>query len=172
MNEEIWKDVAGYEGHYKVSSLGNVLSVRTNNLRKFNTVGAGYLQVSLCLDGVKTNFYVHRLVANAFCDNPLSLTQVNHKNGTKADNNNLNLEWCDAQHNKIHSVEVLKVGIGQARSQSKLTDKQVIEIRKLSKQGTSGKHLSKMFSVGATTISDVINFKLWKHLPLEEEEIS
>jgi hypothetical protein len=67
----------------------------------------GYLYVSLCRNGVKKIQSVHRIVAEAFLDNPDNLPIVNHINGIKTDNHADNLEWCDKSHDLLHSYRVL-----------------------------------------------------------------
>lgn len=119
---EIWKDVVGYEGFYKVSNMGNVK--RLECFRKNSNSGyiqkekilkntkrnnkTDYLCVSLCSFGNVKLESVHRIVAKAFLENPLNKKQVNHKNGIKSDNNVENLEWCTSQENNIHAIRVLK----------------------------------------------------------------
>lgn len=97
---EIYKDIQGYEG-YQVSNHGNVRSLKYNKERilKPQKVSGGYLQVILCKEGKKKNCYVHRLVAQAFIDNPQNLPQVNHKDENPANNCVENLEFCDAKYN-------------------------------------------------------------------------
>lgn len=106
--KEIWKPVLGYEGLYEVSNLGRVKSLnwkRTNThkclyLKKHNK---GYKQVELVKDKSSKMFLVHRLVANAFLDNPFNKTQINHKDYDKTNNNVDNLEWCTNSENMKHS---------------------------------------------------------------------
>ena len=101
MSEE-WRDVVGYEGLYQVSSEGRVKSFKWNKERFLKPRGnrGGYLQVNLYAGGGKPKkFYVHRLVCEAFHDNPDNKPQVNHVNEDKADNRACNLEWCTAEEN-------------------------------------------------------------------------
>jgi len=101
--EEIWKDVVGYEGRYKVSNLGNVKSVIFSARGKENLLsllkGKDYLLVRLYKDGKGSMQRVHRLVAEAFIENPNGYPVVNHKNWDKHDNRAENLEWCTYSYN-------------------------------------------------------------------------
>ena len=98
--EEIWKDIDGYEGLYQVSNLGRVKSFNYNrtgkemNLKPVNTCnGFGYLYVNLNKNGKTRLFYIHRLVAKAFLENPDHKSDVNHKDENKTNNCVENLEW-------------------------------------------------------------------------------
>ncbi len=116
---EIWKDIVGYEGLYQISNLGNVKSlakcyvcgnhnsVRVNDEKILKPNNAlGYLQVGLQKNSVRTIFKVHRLVANAFIENPFEKPFVNHINGVKTDNTVSNLEWCTSKENTLHSYKI------------------------------------------------------------------
>lgn len=102
---EEWKDVVGYEGLYKVSNLGRVKSLKKNGvahdklLRAFDLRGLGYMSVRLSKDNKGKTHKVHRLVAQAFIQNPNNLPQVNHKDENKSNNFVYNLEWCDNSYN-------------------------------------------------------------------------
>lgn len=108
--KEVWKDIAGYEGLYQVSNLGNVRSLNWRNTKTAKNLflkphNKGYLQVELAKNGTKKSFVVHRLVANAFLNNPLGYTEVNHKDENKKNNNAKNLEWCDRSYNVLYSIK-------------------------------------------------------------------
>ena len=59
----------------------------------------GYVYANLCKNNKSYNFRVHRLVAEAFLDNPNNLPQINHKDGNRQNNNVDNLEYCSASYN-------------------------------------------------------------------------
>lgn len=112
MNEnEIWKDIDGYEGLYQVSNLGRVKSLNYNHtnqekiLRQIKTKG-GYVIINLCKNGKSKNFLVHRLVANAFLENLNNLPQVNHIDENKENNVVSNLEFCDAKYNNNYGTAI------------------------------------------------------------------
>ena len=118
---EIWHPCAGFETHYEVSNIGNVRSIEryvnnahNNGLKKLSSrvlkpalSKSGYLLVSFCVDNVKSNQTVHRLVARAFIENETNKPQVNHKDGDKLNNRLDNLEWVTASENGLHSYRVL-----------------------------------------------------------------
>ena len=113
--EEIWKDIKGYEGLYQISSFGRVKKTRNKEkIMKGRIRGKGYLAVTL-LDkhGEQKDFYIHRLVAEAFIPNLDNLPQVNHKSEIKTDNNVENLEWCDAQYNNNYGTRTKRTKIYQ-----------------------------------------------------------
>lgn len=120
--KRIWKDIPGFEGKYQVSNTGQVRSLnykRTGKTKilKQNTTKRGYKQVTLCKKGEKPYpYYVHRLVAQAFIQNPNNLPEVNHKDENKANNAVWNLEWCDRLYNNEYGTarqRMSKSKIGQ-----------------------------------------------------------
>ena len=92
------RDIKGYEGLYAVTSCGKVWSYRRNKWLKPKLHGE-YLFVGFYKNGEYKNFYVHRLVAEAYIPNPDGLPQVNHKDEKKEHNWINNLEWCTAKYN-------------------------------------------------------------------------
>lgn len=105
---EVWKDIEGYEDSYKVSNLGRVKSLdridalghrRKGKILAITLATNGYRKIGLMKDGNTKNHSVHRLVAKAFLDNSSNLPQVNHKDEDKTNNVVSNLEWCTQSYN-------------------------------------------------------------------------
>ena len=146
---EEWRSVSGYRGHYIVSSIGRIFSLKGNRSKilKSSVDANGYVVVGLCRDGVSRSFKAHRIVAAAFLGN--SSLQVNHKNGVKTDNRVSNLEWATSRQNVIHSHAMGLVPKGEKHRWAKLSDNQVLEIRR-SKEST--KTLRIRYSVSRSCI--------------------
>ena len=95
--------------HYLVSNMGRVLSTwrKNRHVLKPYIVGGGHKVVKLTDDDGNTHqFYVHRLVAQAFVVNPDNLPEINHKDEDKLNNCVDNLEWCDRLYNMRYGTWV------------------------------------------------------------------
>lgn len=119
--KRIWKDIPGYEGLYQVSNTGQVRSLWFNKKKILRPGGAGYKRlyqmVGLHRKGEKpTQHYIHRLVAEAFLDNPDNLPYINHKDENPKNNAVWNLEYCTPAYNNnygTHNERMAKSKIGQ-----------------------------------------------------------
>lgn len=128
---ETWKNIKGYEGLYQVSNMGRVKSlerkvtkgdgertVKERILKPCMDRG-GYLLVVLYAGGKRKTLKVHRLVCEAFHDNPDSKPDVNHINEDKTDNRACNLEWSTRRENLNYgtrnerSAKALSKSVGQ-----------------------------------------------------------
>ena len=114
---EIWKDIDGYDGQYQVSNLGRVKSTSLINgcgtfkrdlIISQTDNGHGYLIVQLHKEGKRRPRYVHRLVAEAFCEKRDGCFCVNHLDYNKKNNLWTNLEWCTTKENVQYSAERMK----------------------------------------------------------------
>lgn len=123
---ETWKPVSGFDG-YEISDRGRVRSFRRNNGQgrtlKTETSDRGYKQVSLYKNGKRHQKSIHRLVAEAFIDNPEEKETVNHKDCDKTNNCVSNLEWMSKSENVQHAYdnglnENVKRRLGEGRSKT------------------------------------------------------
>ena len=124
-------------------------------------LNGGYMTVKLKINGLKV-MRVHRLVALAFIPNPDNKPCVDHIDGNKLNNHVNNLEWCTRSENIKHSYDK-KLRIKSSEESSKLTTKDINEIRKLYSSGDYlQKDLGIKFGINQQQISKIINYKQWK----------
>ena len=101
MVSEEWRDIKDYEGLYKISNRGNIISNKGNQIKQlkhsFNKFG--YQITTLRKNNNPKVFYVHRLVAQAFIPNPDNKPCIDHINTDKTDNRVENLRWCTQKEN-------------------------------------------------------------------------
>lgn len=112
---EEWRDIPGYEGLYQVSNLGRVRSldrtiIRGGIPRKINGTNikqadnrSGYMTVDLHKNGMVRRYYVHRIVASVFVDNPCNKSVVDHIDHDRGNNRYDNLRWVTQCENLEHS---------------------------------------------------------------------
>lgn len=110
--------------NYAISNKNNlVLNMKTGKILKpFKNMG-GYLHVVLYNNGKGKNCRIHRLVAEAFIDNPNNLPCVNHIDGNKLNNDATNLERCTYSENTKHAYDN---GLAKGTRNCKVKSKPVI----------------------------------------------
>ena len=145
-NNEIWKDIPGYEGLYQVSNMGRVRSLnykkKKGSIHIMKTeMARGYLRVMLS----RKHILVHRLVAEAFIPNPKGLPCINHKDENKTNNfvwvnedgsidlEKSNLEWCSYSYNCSYGARIKKLLATRKINEGKTAEKPV---RQLTLNGT------------------------------------
>ena len=165
-------------GYYQVSNLGNVRSLdrivkdatkdRTQKLKgkvlKTTNNGNGYQLVFLTKDCKRKNFYVHRLVAEHFIENPKGLKEINHKDFNKCNNAVENLEWVTSKENKRHyfnsersaiSIKKTKNALLRRRKEKNKKYKKEV-ISKYVKENKTIKEIQKELGIGCRTIKYIL----------------
>ena len=116
-----------YENYY-VSPNGEVFNRFNKKLSPCNN-GRGYLVLGLTVNGKRFTKAIHRLVAEAYVENPNGLEEVNHKDGNRLNNNMENLEWVTHSENIKHSYVLgNRSAKGSKNANSKTTEEIVHQI--------------------------------------------
>ena len=102
---EIWKRVKNHEDYYEISSLGRVRNVITGKEIVGDTNSVGYRRVTLYMP-FKQRYFVHRLVAEHFCNGYAKDLVVNHIDGNKTNNTSDNLEFITRSENDLHAYRL------------------------------------------------------------------
>jgi hypothetical protein len=138
---EQWKDIPGFEGQYRVSTLGRISSYgRRVQSRSGTRVFAGriltpiktdrgYMMVNLSVNRQRKQMPVHRAVLLAWCGIPDAGMQACHNNGVADDNRLENLRWDTPKNNiadrETHGTKL----IGERNPLARLTEEMVRYIR-------------------------------------------
>jgi|SRR6185312_1985844 len=166
--------IRGYED-YIVLPTSEIFSIKFNTIRKLvpqilhkNGKPSAYRQIVVRQQGKDpARRLIHRIVAETFIPNPENKPQVNHKDGNGSNNHVDNLEWCTGHENMAHSFRILKrrMAVGEKVHLSKLTEEEVIMIRKIYPKGhATQQELAKIFNCHPTTIYSVLSYITWKHI--------
>ena len=172
MTPETWKTIPGWPS-YEVSDLGRVRSLeRKVTKRNGATITVkprvlkpirnkkGYVLIrTYDTHGRNKMITVHRLVAQAFLDNPLGRREVNHLDGCKENCAATNLEWTDSSGNKRHARD------NGLLPRTLLSAPDVIAIRERYAKGEVGTALAREFRVSANTIISAVYGYSWADLP-------
>lgn len=143
-NPERWKPIVGFE-EYLVSCDGKIYSSKSKKLMSQST-NSGYKTVGLCKDGKTHRFFVHRLVALHWVDNPNKKEYVNHLDENKTNNHYSNLEWSTQKENSQYSRRLLLT------ADQDLIDK----IRSDYMNGKGEKEIASDTKIGVITIRKII----------------
>jgi len=149
---------------YSVSDDGQVRNTTTGKILRLFRNNRGYMWCTLYLKkGCPKNFFVHRLVAELFLDNPQQKPTVNHKDGNKENNVVDNLEWSTYSENHLHSVASGFHPTGENHYKVRLTVELVKQLR-AEYDGTNSflQKKAKELSIHPNTIKLCVDRKTWK----------
>lgn len=171
--KEIWENIKDFEGLYQVSNLGKVRSLGKGTGHHKNKTSClkgtinnyGYVMMTLYKNKEPHPFPLHRLVGFAFIPNDKCLPQINHKDVNKLNNIVGNLEWVTGSQNIKHSYgKGIHDKKGEKHHLSKLTNQDIIEIRRLRFLGQRVVEIAEMFNIGRGYIYKITNRKVWTHI--------
>lgn len=97
---ERWKQAKGFSLNYYASDMGRLLTLTHHGgshpaIMRPALDANGYYRTVMDRKTVK----VHRVIAETWLENPLSLPCVNHLDTNRANNQVSNLEWCSIKYN-------------------------------------------------------------------------
>ena len=155
--------------NYTISKLGVVRNNKTKKIVKPFKNWNGYIRIALMKDGKRYSRALHRLLAQTFIPNPENLPFINHIDGVKDNNELSNLQWCDRSQNMRHAhdnglVKGQTGAKGSNNGSSKLTEEDVLKIRKLASDGISSKDIAEQFNISRGNCNSIIARKYWKHI--------
>ncbi len=179
------RDVVGWFGCYQVSRAGDVVSLSRIVKRKDGKTqcfqrrtlrpmlnNKGYFVVRLSAPGRRRVVPIHRLVADAFIDNPSRCPEVNHLDGVKTNNGVENLEWTTSRGNRKHAWDTglrrrehLPIHYGEDKPNAKLTRAIVEAAQRAHAGGGSIRGLAREYGVDATTMRRAVHGRSWLPAP-------
>ncbi len=164
--DEIWKPVPGGNGNHEVSNLGRIRRV---NRRTFTGVddGKGYRRVGIVANGRRKLWFVHQLVAQVFIGEKPPGYHVNHIDSHRANNRVDNLEYVTPLGNQRHSWATTNrqpPHRGEATNFAKLSESDVIQIRRMRAEGLTYKAIAQHFDTKPANVWHICVGRTWKHL--------
>ena len=153
--------IGSYWG-YPVRANGVIFSKRSGKPMKPQDNGKGYKKITLTIKGKQIQKYVHRIIAELFCENPNNYNQVNHKDGNKANNNYLNLEWCNNSINQIHAHQSGLKSNGNDLWNGRFSKEDIEYIFDLNKEGKKQIWIANHMNCSKSTISEILSGKRYK----------
>lgn len=164
-------------GVYKVYKNGKVYKCKQSHRdwsgeykdcrsRLINSKVRDYVIIPFTYNGKFTYIYAHRAVWIYFNGEIPEGLESNHKNGIKNDNRLSNLELVTQSENSqhAHKLGLIKNAVGENNGRHKLTEKKVLKIRKMLKEGITQCKIAEMFNVHHETISRINTRRAWIHV--------
>lgn len=102
---EVWKDIKGFEGLYRISNCGRLSSHQQGNWNVLSNIAktGWYLTVNLIKKKTRFTRRLHRLVYEAFVGEIPKGYHIHHKDGNKQNNHVENLQLLDVKsHHNLH----------------------------------------------------------------------
>ena len=165
--EEVWKGLIykgeDYSKFYDVSNLGKVRNCRTFRvLRPSRQTIKDYWGVALSLgycDNQK-RIKIHIAVASTYVPNPNNLLEVNHTDGNRENNTEINLEWCTRSYNNKHAIDL---GLNPKRTCYRFSEEIIKNMRRLyEKENISITKLAVRFNINYSSVSDIVRYRTYK----------
>jgi hypothetical protein len=165
---EEWRTVIDFPD-YSVSNMGRVKRITKGKRLPSGHIMSphfvlGYPSLSLCRKSKQSHVKIHSLVAKAFIGPLQPGMTVNHKDGLKTNNDISNLEYLTRQENNLHAQRMKLVLSGERCSWAKFRYIDIVEIRRLRKEGLSCNKIGIRYGVARSKISEIVREKVWRDI--------
>lgn len=164
------RPLLNYPGYYATAD-GEIYSARSGALRKLSKrLHKGYFRVNVrdcCTPAREHAEPVHKLILEAFVGKRPTDLVCRHLNGDPTDNRVANLCWGTPKENAQDSIRhgtATCLRVGEDHIAAKLTEADVLQIKKLYSEGLTQKQIAARYPVTQRHISDIVRGKTWRHL--------
>lgn len=172
---EEWRRIPGFD-EYEASSIGRVrrrtgYRCRKTRIKKLQLGTDGYVSVALYKNARAHNRHVNTLVCLAFHgEPPEGCDQSRHIDGNRLNNLASNLAWTNAKGNADDRKDHGTHPVGSKNGFSKLTESDVLEIRRRVLAGEKRKDVAASFEVCTSTVDKIIIGIHWTHATAPEAD--
>lgn len=182
-----WRDIPGFEGHYKISEYGDVMSCErviesarhASGTKRLKSkvmkvqVYRGYRTICLRVGNKVTRAKIHHLVAAAFIGPwPEGAECVRHRDDVRLNNHYSNLVYGTIAQNVADSIRFGTFTRGERNGRAKLTNRQVAGIKRRLFQGARTRDLAEQYGVSQPAICDIKAERNWAHIEPASQQLS
>ena len=160
--------------NYMITYNGDVYNIKTNKKLKINmnpsskSLQYPAINIQLGKKGKYKTKTIHRLVANAFIENPHNYSVIDHRDGNKLNYRLDNLEWCTYSENNSRAY---KTGLknptivnSDSCNLTTHTKQDVIKVCELLESGLSPKKINAEYGYGYDFILHIRRGDTWKYI--------
>ena len=170
---EIWRDVKGYEGKYKVSNYGRVKSLARPGAilggmlpeRELGKITRfGYVNIDLYKHSKYKHIFAHCLVLQTFVGPCPKNMQCCHEDGNRANNHLANLRWGTRSSNQKDRLRHGTASIGEKNSNTTTTREQALTVKQMGKDGLKIREISDVVGVSIAVVTQILDGITWNWL--------
>jgi hypothetical protein len=166
MDSEEWRDIPGYEGFYQASSMGRIR--RANRIIRGSIDQNGYTRIKLSMGGKKKRVFAHRLVLMAFVGPCPDGCEACHNDGDRSNNRLENLRYDTRSNNNLDKNIHGTSYCGVRHHLSKLTEKDVVEIRQAAAAGESQRSIAARYDITQPNVGYIVRRDTWAHVGVRQ----
>lgn len=137
---------------------------KTKRVRAERILPNGYYQVRTMANNKRMHMYSPRIVWMYYNGGIPKGHVIDHINGNKSDNRITNLEPVTNKENRVRAKRLFQYWVGENNSMSKITERDVKEIRSMKSRGAKSKDVANIYNMSTGQINDIAARRAWKHV--------